>query len=91
MKAGNRNKVLDSSIILSRFVREGRIIRLPAKQNMRLVVLAWLADKFSPDKNFPESEINQILVDHEVDHAYLRRSLVDFGFLKRDSGIYQRT
>ncbi len=80
----------DPQRILSRFVREGRITRLPAKQHMRLIVLAWLADKISPDKKYSEFEINQILADHEVDHAYLRRSLVDFGFLKRNGGIYQR-
>ena len=84
------SKAFDARRVLCRFVREGRITRLPAKQSMRLVVLTWLAEKFLTDRTYSESEVNQILANHDVDHAYLRRSLVDFRLLNRNHGKYQR-
>lgn len=72
-------------------MRKGRLMHLPAKHEPRLKVLGWLAHRFEPGRDYPEAEVNVLLDGHEIDYAYLRRMLVDYGFLVRGGGIYRRT
>ena len=82
--------MMDEETILKKYGRKGRLTHLPAKESPRLEVLAWLASRFDPGIDYPESEVNCRLAGHEVDYAYLRRLLVDYGFLTRAGGIYRR-
>jgi hypothetical protein len=74
--------------VLARYVRDGRLRQYPARADARRVVLSWLASKFSLDRQYSEADVNDILRDHEVDHATLRRYLVDAGMLQREGGTY---
>jgi hypothetical protein len=49
-----------------------------------------LAGHFEPGRTYPEREVNEILAGHSEDFATLRRYLVDYGYLARHGGIYQR-
>jgi hypothetical protein len=73
------------------FVKDGRLIEIPASRKKRLVILGWLATHFEPDTDLPERDVNDILARYHPDFATLRRDLVDYGFLTRDHGIYRRT
>jgi hypothetical protein len=81
---------MDEETILKKYGRKGRLTHLPAKEVPRLEVLAWLAARFEPGVDYPETEVNARLAGHDVDYAYLRRVLVDYGFLTRAGGIYRR-
>ena len=59
--------------------------RFPRKQEDRLALLAQLAAKFEPGRRYPESEVNDILKTVHPDFAFLRRSLIDEGLLKREN------
>jgi hypothetical protein len=72
------------------FVKDGRLIEIPASRKKRLVILGWLATYFEPYTDFPERDVNDILARYHPDFATLRRDLVDYGFLMRDHGIYRR-
>jgi hypothetical protein len=72
------------------FVKDGRLIEIPASRKKRLVILGWLATHFEPDTDLPERDVNDILARYHPDFATLRRDLVDYGFLTRDHGIYRR-
>jgi len=76
--------------ILKSFVRNSRITAIPVGYKKKLVVLKWLADKFEKDIRYPEKQVNAVINMYHEDHASLRRYLVDFGFMKRDKGIYWR-
>jgi hypothetical protein len=80
----------DEELALRGFVREGRVIQLPARRTKRLVVLSWLARRFEPGRTYAEREVNAMLADDQPDHATLRRLLVDEGFLERERGSYRR-
>ena len=54
------------------------------------IVLEYLVQSFEPGREYPESEVNQILNRWHPDHAALRRELVDARLLKRANSIYQR-
>lgn len=75
--------------ILKRYGRQGTLTHLPSKHEARMEVLAWVAGPIRPGVSYRESEINDLLRGHGIDHVTLRRYLVDYGFLTREGGIYQ--
>ncbi|MGH2544837.1 MAG: DUF2087 domain-containing protein [Ardenticatenaceae bacterium] len=74
--------------MLGRFVQEGRLQHMPTHPEKLKVVLAWLAEQFETDVEYPEREVNRILQQRHPDHATFRRLLVDYGFMERRAGIY---
>ncbi|HEX3721746.1 MAG TPA: DUF2087 domain-containing protein [Nitrolancea sp.] len=72
------------------FVREGRLIEIPASRKKRIVILKWLSSYFEPGDQYPERDVNEMLRRYHPDFATLRRELVDNGFLAREHGIYWR-
>lgn len=76
--------------ILQAFVRDGRLIQIPARRGKRLVVLELLAQEFEPGHRFTEAAVNERLQRWYPDYCALRRHLVDEGFLDRADGQYWR-
>ncbi|WP_055717284.1 DUF2087 domain-containing protein [Streptomyces torulosus] len=81
--------------VLRTFVRDGRLVRLPAQWQRKLVVLRHIAERtFESGVEYPEREVNEKLrawcTDGPVDHVTLRRYLVDLGHLRRQYGFYWR-
>jgi hypothetical protein len=72
------------------FFRDGRLTSLPSRRTMRLAALRILAERFEPDRRYPEREVNAILAEDAPDVATLRRLLVDEGLLDRAAGEYRR-
>ncbi len=83
----------DRERVLRRFLRDGRLLSVPARRSKRLVVLDHLAAQFEPGVRYAEVDVNLVLHRFHVDVAALRRYLVDEGFLSRepDGGAYWRT
>lgn len=80
----------DADRILRIFVRDGRLVQIPAVHSKRRVVLDWLARLFEPGQAYPETEVNERLSAVHPDYAALRRYLVDDEFLQRRDGFYWR-
>ncbi len=72
---------------------EGKLIRYPSKRRMKWLALCYLAEKFRPDTDYSEKEVNEILKTWNTfsDHVLLRRELYEFGFLdrERDGSCYR--
>ena len=79
-----RERVLDS------FLVRGRLLRIPAQRKKRRVILERLVEDFEPERDYPEPELNRILVDYHDDVATLRRELVAECLLSRAGGVYRR-
>ena len=75
---------------IRQFFQHGRLTTFPSKQSRYLEVLGVMSTDFALDSDYPEAEVNQILLRRHEDFATLRRDLVDFGFMTRSSGIYRR-
>jgi hypothetical protein len=75
---------------LAAFVRDGRLVRVPAVASKQGVVLRWLAAHFDLDATYPEADVNAALAQLHPDFATLRRMLVDARFMARSNGIYRR-
>ncbi|HJP73175.1 MAG TPA: DUF2087 domain-containing protein [Pseudonocardiaceae bacterium] len=80
--------------VVGTFVREGRLLGLPAQQSRRSIVLEHVAQSFEPGVDYPETAVNAMLTElaegGAVDHVTLRRYLVDEQLLRREDGIYRR-
>jgi DNA-binding transcriptional ArsR family regulator len=80
----------DVARVLRAFVRDGRLVSIPAVHAKRLVVLDWLAQRFEPGRHYSENMVNLVLAQVHPDTAALRRYLVDDGFMEREGGEYWR-
>ncbi|MFE9493788.1 DUF2087 domain-containing protein [Streptomyces collinus] len=82
--------------VLATFVRDGRLLRLPAQWTRKKLVLRHIAEQtFEPGAAYPERVVNERLrawcEDSDgVDHVTLRRYLVDLHHLHRSEGVYRR-
>jgi hypothetical protein len=73
------------------FVKDGRLVSIPAKPAKRDLLLPWLLDEcFPEDRDYEEKEVNQRLALMYPDVSALRRYLVDARLMTRDQGIYRR-
>jgi hypothetical protein len=80
----------DVARVLRAFVRDGRLVSIPAVHAKRLVVLDWIAQRFEPGRRYTEQMVNLVLEGVHPDTAALRRYLVDDGFMARRGGEYWR-
>ena len=64
----------------------GRIKQFPAKWEAKRAVLAYLAEKFSCDRDYTQKEVNAIISDWHTfgDYFLLRRELIDAQLLCRE-------
>ena len=77
--------------VLASFVRDGRLVSIPAQLSKRIVVLKHLVRMFEPGVRYPEREVNALLAVWHPDVAALRRYLVDEGLITREAGVYWRS
>jgi hypothetical protein len=82
--------------IVRTFVRDGRLVRLPAQWTRKKLVLRFIAERtFEPGVEYPERTVNEKLrvwceESDDIDHVTLRRYLVDLHHLHRSEGVYRR-
>jgi len=79
----------ESAKILRDFFDGERLTQIPAVRKKRVVVLRHLLERFEPERDYPEREVNDLLRPAHEDVATLRRELVDYGYLVRVRGIYR--
>ena len=78
--------------VLRAFVRDGRLVSIPAKPKKRELLLPYILERcFPEDRDYEEKEVNQRLALLHRDVASLRRYLIDAGLMTREAGIYRRT
>jgi hypothetical protein len=81
----------DEESVLRAFFRDGRLTEIPAKESKRRIVLERIALEFEPGVRYDERTVNAVVGRFALDHAALRRYLVDEGFLDRGHGTYWRS
>ena len=81
----------ESGRVLRAFVRDGRLLSIPAQRSKRLVILDLLGQDFEPGRRYPERTVNAMLRRWHDDTAALRRYMVDEGVLDREAGEYWRS
>ncbi|HYP39243.1 MAG TPA: DUF2087 domain-containing protein [Chloroflexia bacterium] len=77
-------------LTLETFMPGGKLVAFPKKNDQMVVILTEMAQRFESGKRYTEKEVNVILEDINEDYCTLRRSLVDYGYLSRSAGVYNR-
>jgi hypothetical protein len=67
------------------FRPDGSLISIPAKSVKRIAVLHHIASDLSPDTKYPEKDLNLIIAKYHDDTAAIRRYMIEYGILERDS------
>jgi hypothetical protein len=76
--------------VLSTFVDNGRINKIPQMRKKRLVILQWLVDQLEKERRYPEKEINSFLLQFHEDYATLRREFIACKLMAREDNVYWR-
>ncbi|MCX7977008.1 MAG: metalloregulator ArsR/SmtB family transcription factor [Bellilinea sp.] len=63
----------------------GRIKSLPAQEKKFQVLLRYVARAFQAGRRYTEKEVNEILARYHEDTASLRRGLVEYHLMERES------
>lgn len=80
--------------VLRTFVdADGRIAAFPAQEKKFLVILRYVFKAFESGKRYTEKEVNEILSRYNEDTASLRRGMIVYKMLSRESdgSAYWRT
>lgn len=64
---------------------DGTIKQIPLDGKKLVIILNLIVDAFDYDTNYTEKEVNTILRRFHLDTAALRRYLVDYGLMARES------
>ena len=76
---------------LRAFVKDGRLVRIPARERKKRVILRWLLEEVLPDDGpVDERELNMRIALRNPDASALRRYLVDARLASRDGMTYRR-
>ena len=67
------------------FRPDGSLISIPAKSVKRIAVLHHIALDLSHDAKYPEKDLNLIIAKYHDDTAAIRRYMIEYGILDRDS------
>jgi hypothetical protein len=84
-------RLSDREKVVRAFLRNDRLVSIPAKPSKRDLLLPVILDRcFPEDREYQEKEVNMRLALLHPDVAALRRYLVDGGWMTRDAGVYRR-
>lgn len=77
--------------VLRAFVRDARLVSIPARERKKRVVLRWLIDVVLPgDEAVEERDLNMRIALVNPDVSALRRYLVDARLAERTGQVYRR-
>jgi DNA-binding HxlR family transcriptional regulator len=77
--------------VIRTFFARGKLVKLPAQQKKRRIVLEEFARRFEAGQTYSEQEVNTIIAAGYDDYCTIRRELVDMGTFKRAEGQYWMT
>ena len=67
------------------FRADGTLIAIPVKSSKKIAVLHRIAEDLSPGVRYPEKELNAIIAKYHDDTAAIRRHMIEYGILERDT------
>jgi len=74
--------------VVATFIKEGRLVSIPAQYKKRRYVMEELARSFEWGRLYDEKEVNAILKTFHDDVASLRREFIDQRIMLRENGRY---
>lgn len=67
------------------FNENGQLITFPSKEKKKIIILTEIAKNFKSSETYSEKDVNRILTRIYEDFVVLRRYLIQYGFLERQT------
>jgi hypothetical protein len=80
----------DRKVIADFSAANGRLKALPVQNKKFQAVLRYVLRTFEPGVRYSEKQVNELLARYHHDTAALRRGLVDYRLMTRETGVYWR-
>jgi hypothetical protein len=92
-RAFERDEPAFEAAVLRAFVKDRRLVSIPARERKKLVVYRFLLDEVLPDpaEVVEERDLNMRLALWHQDVATLRRAFVEHGFVRREGMTFRRS
>jgi len=87
-EAAARDEAYRQSVIKN-FFKYGKLKTVPAQHKKRVIILQEICKAFEIGRDYTEKEVNLLIADFHDDFAWLRRSMIEFGLMTREEGIYR--
>jgi biotin operon repressor len=91
LAAGSDLDAFDRKVVRDYLLPDGSLKTIPAQRKKLEAVLRHVVQAFEPGQRYPEKQVNEMLKRFHEDTASLRRELVGYGLMARQSGEYWRT
>lgn len=75
----------DRKVVNGYLLPDGHLKAIPSQRKKREVVLRYILQAFTPGVQYTERQVNEILAKYHEDTALLRRELVGYHLLGRDT------
>lgn len=75
--------------VLKAFMKNGRVVKLPAQYKKRLIIMGEILGRFQAGKLYKEPEVDAIIGGVVDDYCTIRRAFIDEGMMNREGDIYQ--
>jgi excisionase family DNA binding protein len=76
--------------VVSRFVKDEHIERLPVQHSKRKYLLEYILAQFEPNRLYSEEEVNRIIARYHDDFTTVRREFVMEQMMDQVDGKYRR-
>lgn len=76
--------------ILSTFMVNGKIARMPAQLKKKLILIEEIGQAFEMERAYTEKEMNLTIANYYDDFCMVRRYFVDYGLFSREDGVYYK-
>jgi len=76
--------------VISHFFKYGRLTQIPMQRKKREIVLAEILEQFDLNREYPEKDVNEIILRYHEDFCTIRREMIAFGMMTRDHEMYKR-
>lgn len=73
----------DEQVLETFLDAQGHAAKIPSKEKKRLILFRKLMERFLPEKQYSETEVNQIISTMFDDYVTVRRYLIGYGMLGR--------
>jgi len=87
---GDEREIAYRQKILSTFMQDGKIIKMPAQLKKKLVLVEEVSRVFDVGVAYSEKEVNLKIADFYDDFCMIRRFFVDYGLFSRQREVYHK-
>ena len=90
-KHSNQRRGKNRSVnVIDNFVKNGRVISLPAQRKKRRYILEFILKEFQTERVYSEPEVNEAIQKYYDDFCTVRREFIIEKMMSRSNGKYRR-